>query len=475
MVDRFRVLLANFAGVLSGKAIAAVVGLGTMMLLTRHLGPRDFGYYRTVFTYAAFAAVLADMGLYMTTLKEMSVPGADTRRVVGTALSLRLMSSIVVILPGCVLAWAFPYDPVVKWGVLIGAAIFTCIQASDFMIAVFQRELKQGRNALAEVSGAVATFAAVWLLVWVNGRTLSMLVASLLGTALALTISWRLAKRLVPFTMTIDLRSWKRYLAWGLPIAGSQVLTLCVLRGDSLVLSFYHPASDVGLYGVSTKLLELATSLSFMFGGLMMPSLTCAAARGREEFPRVLGHALDTAIIYGVGAVLALAPFAPDVLTLIAGPQFAQGAPALMVISGAVGLTALSQVLRFSLVACERNRWVLQADAAACLAGFGTYFALIPRFSIVGAAIGLVVAQASSVLGMLWGLKRAGVKLPGAANALKALIAGAVAMACMEVSDQLDWPWMLSIAMGGVIYLLGLTLAGAIPVELMSLRGLKPR
>jgi O-antigen/teichoic acid export membrane protein len=465
-MSRLRVLLANVAAVVSGKAVAAVAGLATIMVLTRHLGPQDFGYYRTVLTYAAFASVLADGGMYMVTLREMSRPDVDAARVAGTAIPLRLASSIGVLSLACALVWAFPYDRIVKWGVLIGAAVYTCTQAGELLVAIFQSVLKQGRNAIAEGTGALVTLACVWALSVAHGGTLAMLGATLCGSLLAVTISWRLAWRLVAFRLRWDVARWRQLLLLGLPIAGSQILTMAILRGDSLILSLFQPAAAVGLYGVSTKIFELATSLAFMFGGLMMPALTTAFAHDRAAFPRVLTHTVDTAAIYGVGAVVALVPFAPQVLSLIAGADFAGGAPALIVISFAIGLSALSHVLRFALVAYERPRLIFEADAAACVLGFVAYFALIPTFSLLGAAAGTVIAEGCSLVGMLRGLRRAGIPLPSPVNLLKAVGAGLMALAAIRACNRLEWP--LALLVGGAIYLALLALTHAIPPELIA-------
>ena len=43
-----RSLATNMAAIVSGKAMTAVAGLLTLGVLTRHLGPTEFGYYRTV-------------------------------------------------------------------------------------------------------------------------------------------------------------------------------------------------------------------------------------------------------------------------------------------------------------------------------------------------------------------------------------------------------------------------------------------
>ncbi len=462
-----RALAANMAAVITGKAATAVVGLLTVVALTRHLGPTEYGYYRTVLTYSAFAAVLADSGLYMIALRAMSQGGTDAGRVLGNALPLRLVSTGGVLLAAAAVSWATPYEPVVKWGTLIGAAIYTCLQASDFLIAAFQSVLKQARNAVAEVTGAVATLAGVSVLALTHVGALPMLGATLLGAALSLTISVRLVRRLVSFRMSFDLSLWRQYVIAGLPLAGSQILGMAMLRGDSLLLSLLQPAAAVGLYGVPSKLFEVTTSVPYMLAGLMMPALTASAAVDRGEFSRQLGRTLDAAAVYGVGVVIALAPFAGQLLALISGKRFAAGAPALVVISFAAALAGVTHILRFTLVACERPRLVLIGDTVACACAFIAYFGLIPRFSLLGAAVGTVIAEASALVAMTVALRRAGRRLPSLVNPAKAMVAGALAALAMKYLADLGTPWLVALAAGGALYLALVALTGAVPRELL--------
>jgi O-antigen/teichoic acid export membrane protein len=463
-----RSLATNMAAVASGKAMTAVAGLLMIMVLTRHLGPTEFGYYRTALTYCAFAAVLADCGLYMINLREMSRPGADRARVAGNTLALRFVSTGGMLIAAAAVAWATPYDLTVKLGVIIGAVIYTCLQASDFLISVFQSVLKQGRNAVAEVAGAITTLIVVWILATVShAGAIPMLGATLLGAALAMGISWRLARRLVPFRLSFDLPLWRQFLVAGLPIAGAQILGMAMLRGDALLLSFYQPAAAVGLYGVPAKLFELATSIPYQFAGLMMPALTAGAKGGHQEFGGALRNAVDVTALYGVAVILALAFFAPQILTLMAGAEFAAGAPALVFIALAIALAGVTHILRFALVACERPRFVLMGDSIACVCAFAAYFALIPSYSYVGAAIGTVVAEVAALICMLIGLKRAGRPLPSFTNALKAVVSGAIAAATMMLLTRFEWPWLLTLVVGGAVYLGGLALTRAIPRDLL--------
>lgn len=466
-MTRLRALAANMAAVVTGKAATALVGLLTVVALTRHLGPTEYGYYRTVLTYSAFAAVLADSGLYMVALREMSQAGAGAGRVLGNTLPLRIVSTGSVLLAAAAVSWLTPYEEPVKWGTLIGAAIYTCLQTSDFLIAVFQSVLKQARNAVAEVVGATTTLGAVSALAVTRAGALPMLGATLLGALVALAISVRLAKRLVRFRVRFELPLWRGYLVAGLPIAGSQILGMAMLRGDSLLLSLFQPAAAVGLYGVPAKLFEITTSVPYMLAGLMMPSLTASAASDRVQFSRLLGSTVDAAAVYGVAIVILFAPFAAQLLALISGQRFVPGAPALAVISFAAALAGLTHVLRFTLVACGRPRLVLTGDAIACACAFTAYFALIPRYSLIGAAAGTVIAETSALVAMLVGLKRAGRRLPSLANPAKTVVSGAVSALAMRCLAGLGAPWMLALLVGGALYLGALALTRAIPRELL--------
>lgn len=481
MIDTRR-LMASMAAATAGKAVTAVAGLLLIMVLTRELGSQEFGYYRTVLTYTALASVLADLGIYLVGLREMSRPDADVASVAGNALMLRLVTTAAVLLLASFVGLLLPYDLEVKRGIFLGALIYTAIQGSEFLVAVFQRAMKQAGSAIAQAVGALVSLLAVWLLAFLDVGVQGMLGATLLGALLTLGISWALARQLVPFRPRFDLALWRRYVVAGLPLAGSHIFTMTMLRGDTLLLSLFQPAADVGLYGVPTKMFELITSLPYLFAGLMMPLLTAAAtpgtedaAPGTDDYNRLLGRSLDAMLMFGIGAMLVLLFFAPQILAFISGEEFVTGAPALMILSVAVLLAAPAMVLRFALVAIDRERRVLLVDGCACAVGLISYLLLIPRFSIVGAATGTAIAEAAVLVGMLWGLRRTGRRLPRCTASVKTAFAGLLVAGALWGLAVLEAPWVLALLVGGVAYMVLLTLTGAIPRDLVSTVLRRPR
>jgi hypothetical protein len=68
---------------------------------------------------------------------------------------------------------------------------------------------------------------------------------------------------------------------------------------------------------------------------------------------------------------------------------------------------------------------------------------------------------------MLIGLKRAGRPLPSVRNPLKALVSGAAAAAAMIFLERFELPWLVTLVIGGGLYLVCLALTRAIPRELV--------
>jgi O-antigen/teichoic acid export membrane protein len=287
-------------------------------------------------------------------------------------------------------------------------------------MAVFQRALRQTGNAVAEATGALATLAAVWILARLDADVLAMLCATLLGSALTLAVSWRSARGLIAFRPRFEPMLWRQYLTMGLPLASSVLLGMLMLRGDTLILSLFKPAADVGLYGIPTKIFELTTMLPYLFAGFMMPLLAAAAdSPSRDEFARLLSRAVHATVIYGLATIVALSVFAREILAGVGGSQFASGAHALIILSVGSALAALSTVLRFALIAIDRPRTVLAADGAACAVAFLAYFALIPEYSLTGAAAGKLAGEATVLALMVSGLARAGRSVRLSASAFR--------------------------------------------------------
>ena len=100
------------------------LGLVSIAVLTRYLGPGDYGRYTLALMYMQLFGVLADVGLFTTVVREISKDPSRTEELVGNTLTLRLLLSIVVIALAAVVSLFLPYDREVRVAIVLagGAA-----------------------------------------------------------------------------------------------------------------------------------------------------------------------------------------------------------------------------------------------------------------------------------------------------------------------------------------------------------------
>src|SRR6185312_13668271 len=91
-------ILHNFGSAIGAKVAGLLIGIVTYGVLARTLGTEGLGRYRTVLTLLLFAGVMLDFGLYSITLRDISQPQADERRILGNAAALRIAATSCAIL-----------------------------------------------------------------------------------------------------------------------------------------------------------------------------------------------------------------------------------------------------------------------------------------------------------------------------------------------------------------------------------------
>jgi len=76
------------------KIISTVLGLLTIALITRYLGPAGFGEYTTIITFISFFAVIADLGLTLVTVQLICQPNIEKNKILDL---LRIQKETIIV------------------------------------------------------------------------------------------------------------------------------------------------------------------------------------------------------------------------------------------------------------------------------------------------------------------------------------------------------------------------------------------
>src|SRR3989344_5944982 len=241
-----------------GKAISVAIGLITIAFLTRFLGDEGFGEYTTVISFMGFLGILA----------------------------------------------------------------FASVSGTQVLVGVFQKHLVFYKLTASEIIQRLIFFGGVILLIRLGLGLTHLILVLAIANIVHFLICWRMAQKLIPFRLQFDTAYWKYILIKSWPLGSAVLLNLIYFRADTIILSFYKPAADVGVYGLSYKILEVLMAFPAMFAGLIMPFLARFAFKQWDEYRLYLQKSLDAILLVIVPMIVVTLFFARPIIDLVGGNGF---------------------------------------------------------------------------------------------------------------------------------------------------------
>ena len=211
-------------------------------------------------------------------------------------------------------------------------------------------------------------------------------------------------------------------------------------------------AAQAGLYGAAQNLTIVAGLFAMAFSPLLLSTLTRLLRDGQEAHARAMARdSLRLAILLLPCAAM-VAGAAPEIVQLVAGPQFSQAAPLLRWLIVSASGSVLISVATGILIALDRSWWTVAVGGPMLLATVTGQFWAIPRWGAQGAAAVTAGSAWFGVVIALAAVARFGRVAPPVSSVLRSLL-----LSCAAYTGASLWPvngWVVMIklpVMSGLI------------------------
>ncbi|MBD0281653.1 MAG: flippase [Thermoleophilaceae bacterium] len=397
---------SNTAIQVAGKAAVLALGAASIAVLTRYLGPNDYGRFTLALMYMQLFGVLADAGLYMTVVREISKEPSRTDELVGNALTLRLLLSIVVIALGAALSLLLPYDPDVRLAIVLagGPLLFGMLTSS--LVTVLQSQLRMARAVAGEVAGRAFALGLTLVVALLDLGFYAVMGAAAGGAAATLAVTWLCTRGVTTLRFRAQPAVWRPLLVVSLPLGLALAINELYFRADTLIISLYQPYDEVGLYTLAYRILEFTLAFGTIFLTTVFPVLSEAVANDDPRALRTIQASTDLFVILGAPLVAGGLVLAPPIIELAGGTEFEGAATPLRVLLMAGALSWVNGVFGFALIAKGRQASALWLNVSALTFNVGLNFFLIPRYGIVAAAVVTVASEALILAGSYFLMRR---------------------------------------------------------------------
>ncbi|MGY1636649.1 oligosaccharide flippase family protein [Geodermatophilus sp. SYSU D00742] len=322
--ERSALLRAGASGVL-WQGLAQVVGklvvLGTTVVLARLLAPEEFGLVALSLVLITYAEAFADAGVaqalvYLPRTRENLRAALLSSVVAGVGLVLAAMAAAPAI------ASFFDRPDVTPLARLLALSLLAA-SLGALPESLLRRDLRFRRLTVSTVARVVVTGAVSIALATAGLGAWALAWGTVAGSLVYAVANWLLLPQ------RPDLAIWRatrrdlgRVLGYGLPVAGSNLLSRLIFNVDYLVIGSILGATALGYYTLAFRIPELLViNVFFVLSAVAFPMfsrLQGDLARMRSAYLfSVRLHSL-----YGICAGVGLAVVASLVVPVVFGPRW---------------------------------------------------------------------------------------------------------------------------------------------------------
>jgi PST family polysaccharide transporter len=301
-----------------------LLNLLVFVLLARLLAPADFGIVALAAVFIAFFQLIVDQGLGDALIQKPNL----TRSHLDTAFWAAVLTGVVLTVAGVLLAGPVSslLDEPDLTGILQALSLtFLPAAGSSIQIAILRREFRFRGLAMRAIVSTVAG-GIIGIGLALSGAGAWALVGQQLATAIvSLLVLWRAS----PFrpTLTASLTDFRELFAFGANVAGSDVLNFLSRNVDNLLVGVVLGTVQLGFYSVGYRILTVTqTLLVNVARRVAFPAFARLQGnpermrRGYYQVTRVAGAAI-------LPGYIGLALIAPEMTTLLFGPQWEASGP----------------------------------------------------------------------------------------------------------------------------------------------------
>ena len=417
-----------------GKGLSTLLGVASLAIMTRYLGVSGFGEYSTIITFVSFFAMSADLGLTLITAQMISNPQENQNKILSNLFSVRLFSALILLGLAPVFIIFFPYSSVIKIGVAIAVISYLFPALNQILIALFQKTLRMDKAMIAEVTGKVFLLLFIFLAIQFKFGLNGILWAAVLSSAINFAINWFLSKKSAKIKLSFDFLIWKRILVKTWPLALTLILNLIYQKGDIILLSLFKSIEEVGVYGAAYRTIEVIGTLPYMFAGIMLPLFTFNwINKNYDVFKKMLQKSFDFMVILAIPLTIGAQFTSREIISMIAGKEFADGGLALKLLIVSISLLFISCIFSHIIIAVDQQKKLIKLYAFTAISSVLLYLFLIPKMSYLGASLVTIYSNIIIIIGTYYYVRKITGFIPKLRVTYRSLLASAGMIAFMAI------------------------------------------
>jgi O-antigen/teichoic acid export membrane protein len=318
-----RSFLKDLTGVFSSNIFIILAGLLSSVILTRKLGPGNFGIYSAILVIPLLVVSFAQLGIRGSSILHLGRKQYDQRDIISGIMQILLMTSVLGVIITAIAFLVLHDESYTGIYIILVLMMIPFRLAMAYFGGIFIGKEQIYRSNLINLVTEIINLSGIILFVlvfdWqIMGALLSLLIAHISISCWAFFI----LNKEYRFKLKVHFQKGiiQELLSMGFLFAFSFAVIQMNFRIDILLLREMSSPQEVGYYSLGVSIAEKLWQLSLAIGIVLMSRT--ANATDQDAINRTTAKLVRVSLIAGLLASLALIAVTPFVVPVIWGQKF---------------------------------------------------------------------------------------------------------------------------------------------------------
>jgi len=361
--------------------------------IARYLGTEGFGVFSFVFAFVALFAILADFGLSTLTIREVAKDKSLVRKYIDNITIIKLILGLITFGLILIIVQFLGKTPEVKTLVYLAGICIIIQSFTQFFQSIFRAFEKMQYEALSKIIYSLLLFSIAGFILWQNLGIKLLLSSYIIAALLALIFTVILVrKKFTRFWGKIDFGFWKRLSKETYPLFLAGVSISLYSYIDIFMLSLMKDDTAVGLYSASCKIVTFFLMLAGILMATIFPIISKQFILSAKVFKNIINKLIQFMTIIGLPLSIGGTLFGTKIINVFYGENYNNAILSFQILSWLIFITYITLPYINALIASNKQKVYMLGTGLATLVNIILNALLIPKYSLNGAAIAIILA-----------------------------------------------------------------------------------
>lgn len=385
--------LKNASWIIACKIVQSLISLVIGMISARYLGPSNYGVITYVSSVVAFALPIMQLGLNQTLVKEFVQNPDREGTVLGTALTINILSSLVG-MAGSV-AFVFFVNAGETETILVCAlySLSLLFQATEMIHFWFQSKLLSKYPSLATLCAyIVVALYKIFLLVSkksIAWFALSNVLDYFLISVILMVIYFKIGSQKLCVSRRLGREMLSRSKYYIIP----SLMVMIFQHTDRIMIKLMIGETETGFYSAAITCIGIS---SFVFAAVidsMRPVILGEKEKNPEMYEKRISQLYSIITCLSLAQSIVMTLLAKPLVFILYGPEYTKTAEILCVAVWYVTFSYYGSVRNVWILAEGKQKYLFGINVIGAAANVLLNFFLIPLWGGVGAAVASLITQ----------------------------------------------------------------------------------